>query len=535
MLAEGAFTLHNGLPVVLNGDSSQYAGMPTVKVETEERISAIGLVHDAETPLSMLTIDSNSPEFIEWDPSTLELLVNFDEVVRDSEGNPIPQGIFVSIDDGDDINSGMMMFNVIENGAPRWAPIPSQSFDEGGSASISLTGFLSDTDDSGNPIPTSGLTLELISNSDESLVEASVSGHSLSVSSLDDDSTGMVELEIRASDGSKTSDTIIVFHVLNVNDAPRMDMEGIEEFTVEMGERITLELLDRITDIDDPDEEIWPSASTFVPGAAQLNQITGILSMEWSEAGTEIVTITLEDRHGDANAYMITVTVVDNLPLLWDNDLLASFDTIEYGTNPTVVVENVGPLELSDVRVIWSVCNSITGVCHSSGVSHNLGPFIVNPSSGDGLGIGDYVTLSVSAEDQDGFDRLTEIQFKIFAIEPVEITEPEPEEGQNDDSTSGISKWFSTGLLVIGILLSTALVMALAIALRRQKSDSVAAIDFSEFTHDEAASYQEPTLAPGLVPPPPPMVPPLPPEGLPPGWTMEQWHYNGEEYLRRRQ
>ena len=144
MLAEGAFTLHNGLPVVLNGDSSQYAGMPTVKVETEERISAIGLVHDAETPLSMLTIDSNSPEFIEWDSSTLELVVNFDEVVRDSEGNPIPQGIFVSIDDGDDINSGMMMFNVIENGAPRWAPIPSQSFDEGGSASISLTGFLSD-------------------------------------------------------------------------------------------------------------------------------------------------------------------------------------------------------------------------------------------------------------------------------------------------------------------------------------------------------------------------------------------------------
>ena len=77
--------------------------------------------------------------------------------------------------------------------------------------------------------------------------------------------------------------------------------------------------------------------------------------------------------------------------------------------------------------------------------------------------------------------------------------------------------------------------MALAIALRRQQSDSVAAIDFSEFTHDEAASYQEPTSAPGLVPPPPPMVPPLPPEGLPPGWTMEQWHYYGEEYLRRRQ
>ena len=536
LLAEEAFVLRNGLPVVLNGDSSQYAGMPTVKVETEERVSAIGLVHDAETPLSMLMIDSNSPEFIEWDASTLELVVNFQEVVRDSQGNPIPQAVFVTIDDGDDTNSGMMMFNVIENGAPRWAPIPSQSFDEGGSASISLTGFLSDTDDNGNPIPTSGLSLELISNSDESLVEASISGHSLTASSLDDDSNGLVELGIRASDGSKTSDTTIVFHVLNVNDAPRMNMDGIEEFTVEMGERVTLELLDRITDIDDPEEEIWATATTFVPGAAQYNPITGILTMEWSEAGIEAVTITLEDRHGDANAYMITVTVVDNLPLLWDSDLVASFDTIDYGTNPTVIVENVGPLELSDIRVTWSVCNSITGICHSSGISHNMGPFIVNPSSGNGLGIGDYVTLSVSAEDSDGFDRLTEIQLKMFATEPVEVTEPEPEEGEDSTPSNGISKWFSTGLLLIGILLSAALVLALAITLRRQRFESESAIDYSAIADSGPTTpYPEPVSAPDSVPPPPPMVPPLPPEGLPPGWTMEQWHYYGEEYLRRRE
>ena len=534
LLSEEAFILRNGLPVVLNGDYSQYAGMPTVKVETEERVSLINRIHDAETPLSMLTIDSNSPEFIEWDSSTLELVVNFDEVVRDSEGNPIPQGIFITIDDGDDTNSGMMMFNVIENGAPRWAPIPSQSFNEGGSASISLTSFLSDTDDSGNPIPSSGLTLELISISDESLVEASISGHSLSVNSLDDDSTGMVELNVRASDGSKTSDTTIVFHVLNVNDAPRLDMNGIDEFSVEMGERITLELSDRMTDIDDPDEEIWPSVSTFVPGAAQLNQITGILTMEWSEAGTETVTIMLEDRHGATNAYAITVTVIDNLPLLWDDDLVASFDTTEYGTNPTVVVENVGPLELNDIRVIWSVCNSITGICHSSGVSHNLGPFIVNPSSGNGLGIGDYVTLSVSAEDQDGFDRLTEIQLKIFATEPSEV-ETLPEEDQDSNPSSDPGKWISTGLLVIGILLSAALVLALAITLRRQRFESNAAIDYTSIADEGPTSYPEPSSPPDQIPPPPPMVPPLPPEGLPPGWTMEQWHYYGEEYLRRRQ
>ena len=28
--------------------------------------------------------------------------------------------------------------------------------------------------------------------------------------------------------------------------------------------------------------------------------------------------------------------------------------------------------------------------------------------------------------------------------------------------------------------------------------------------------------------------PPLPPEGLPPGWTMEQWAWYGEDYLKNR-
>jgi len=29
------------------------------------------------------------------------------------------------------------------------------------------------------------------------------------------------------------------------------------------------------------------------------------------------------------------------------------------------------------------------------------------------------------------------------------------------------------------------------------------------------------------------MVPKLPDSGLPEGWSMEQWHYYGEEYIRR--
>ena len=35
------------------------------------------------------------------------------------------------------------------------------------------------------------------------------------------------------------------------------------------------------------------------------------------------------------------------------------------------------------------------------------------------------------------------------------------------------------------------------------------------------------------IPQPLPSAPPLPPEGLPAGWTMEQWAYYGEDYLSR--
>ena len=531
-----AFELRNGLPLVLDSGYSQYAGMPTVKVETQERVSVIGLVYDAETPLSMLSVDSNSPEFVEWDSSTLEIVVEFDEVIWDVQGNPIPQGMFVSVDDGDDVNSGMMMFNVVENGAPRWAPIPTQSFDEGGSASIGLTEYLSDTDDNGYPVPVSGLTLELLANSNTALVDASISGHTLSVSSLDDDSTGISEITVRASDDVKFSDTIITFHVLNVNDAPRIDLTGIEEFTVKIGERTTLELLDRMTDIDDPDEEIWATAITFVPGAAQFNPITGILTMAWEESGDEVVTITLEDRHGDASASIITVHVVDDLPLYWETDFVASFDTVEYGTNPTFTIQNVGPYVLTDIRVGWTVCNSITGVCHSSGVSHNYGPFIVNPASGAGLGVGDYITLVVEGVDQNDFDRVTEEQLRIYAIEPQEIID-EPGNDDTETDSGGMSTVMSAGLIGIGLLLAIALVLSLAIVLRRQGLASESAIDYASAVREEEyddSETSEPDLM-GEVPPPPPMTPPLPPEGLPPGWTMEQWHYYGAEYLRRRQ
>ena len=85
-----------------------------------------------------------------WNAPTSEITVLFDSIETDSNGNPIPQGVLVSISDGEDSNNGMLLFNVIENGAPRWEPIPTQTVFGGGYASTELAGYLSDFDENGD-------------------------------------------------------------------------------------------------------------------------------------------------------------------------------------------------------------------------------------------------------------------------------------------------------------------------------------------------------------------------------------------------
>ena len=537
-----AFELRNALPRVLTAGDDGYAGVPTVKVETTETVSIVGMIDDAETPLSSLTLDSNAHEFISYDPINLEITVKFDEIVYNSHGTPLAQGIFITLSDGEDTASGTLMFNVIENGQPRWSGVPTQSFDEGGSASLNLIQFLSDTDDAGNPVPAGGLSLSIISVSDESLMTAEMNGQTLNVASVDDDNFGVAEVTVRASDGVKESDTVITFHINNINDAPRIDLGDYTNPIVQTGERLNIDILSMVSDVDNPDEEIWVTVTTFVPGALQYNPISGIATMSWTDSAIEMVTITAEDRHGASTAVIMNVEVVDDLPLIWVDssgygDLAVNMDTTEYDSNPSVSIANVGTLELSEIQVRWSVCNSITGICNDFGISHNFGPFIVLANSGEGLKVGDYVTLSVAAVDSNGFDRSTEDQYKAYATEPVDVIPEEPEPSDDNDKSGGFTA-VTAGVITIGLLLAVALVLGLAIVLQRERSDGVGAEVYDYHTdYDYSAEPEpEPQTSPLNIPPPPVgMAPPLPPEGLPAGWTMEQWNHYGEEYLRRRE
>ena len=421
LVVEEMFELRNSLPRVLDKDDTDYRGMPVVKVEMMEQISLNEwpLIIDSESNLSDLVIESTDPEFHGWDPSTLELSVKFDRVVWDN-GNPVPQGIYISISDGEDTNNGMLMFNVVENGAPRWSPIPSQSINEGNSFSMGLSEYLSDTDTNGDFVSPSNLIISILSNSNEALVDASVSGQSVTVSTLDFDSFGIAEIILRASDGSQFSDTSISFHILNVNDAPTVDISQFSHSEVKLNELTIFDFSEYLVDVDDPIDEIWTSVSSNPIGAVTLDPISHQLSIIYDEPGTKTITISATDRHGASTSNSFYISVMSNKILTWadeynEGDLSVSFDSVGYGSEPVFEVENIGDVELSSIEVTWNICNGVTGICHSYGTVNNLGAFSVIPQSGGGLVNGDYITLDVDAVDSEGWVRETSEKAKFYA------------------------------------------------------------------------------------------------------------------------
>tara|TARA_B100000123_G_scaffold139318_1_gene102809 strand:+ start:2318 stop:4696 length:2379 start_codon:yes stop_codon:yes gene_type:complete len=546
LVTSEAFELSNALPRVLGNNDAGFVGIPTVKVGESESISLVGMVRDAETPLSMLSITSDDPEFVGWNAPTSEITVLFDSIETDSNGNPIPQGVLVSISDGEDSNNGMLLFNVIENGAPRWEPIPTQTVFEGGYASTELAGYLSDFDENGDPVPLSEISLSLVSNSNEDLIQVSLDGQTVSVSTIDQDSHGIAEVVIMADDGSKTSQTSVVFYVINVNDAPEMDSSILDGLALKSGELASIGILPLITDIDDPDDEIWVDVDTSIPGAAQFDYVSGVLNMQWDQPGTHSVKVTLIDSHGDWSSTTFTVTVLDSKPLSWHNDfqhgdLEVELEGFEIGTDPTVTLVNNGEVVLAEPKVRWTICNGIVGICHSAGSFDGLGPFLAISSDGGGLSIGDYLTLSVKAIDSDGWDRETVEPLDILVPTTIEdddaIEAPVPEEDKESNQQSGNGSTdisVMDAILIILILLlfigggtAAGLYFSGAIGSRGEPAPKT---PYSPDAPEEQSQEDQPVID---FEQQEEIYPPLPEGGLPEGWTMDQWKYYGEQWLER--
>jgi len=292
------------------------------------------------------------------------------------QGCPLgQQGMEVRMDDGGDYTEtgelpyGTLLFNVIENGQPRWAGLPTQMVDEDGDGILSLVSLVTDTDDMGQILDISTLTIQVIDNSNPEIITAQIYGNILSFETVDADVNGETTLTLRASDGEQFSDQTIVIKIQEINDAPRVDMDGIESITIKRGTQMVIDLGSRISDVDDDASEAYVTVVSSEPGAARFNLIDNSLTLLFDDTGDQTITLMASDKY-DTNSYQISVVVFDAYPFMisTDNDgsghmYVAVTDTY-VGQTPTaaMTLTEDSPI-FTSLSAAWNVCNDLTGTC----------------------------------------------------------------------------------------------------------------------------------------------------------------------------
>jgi hypothetical protein len=365
----GAFELLNSLPTITVNP------VPTVMVDVETQVSLLGHVDDEETALEDLNITSTSSSFMGWDPATGMMNVHFNKIQRDSSGNPTQSGIYLSVTDEDGGNSGgTLLFNVIENGMPRWAAVSPVTMDEASSTVVFLKNSLSDSNSDGTP--TNGvdhLSLAIVGNDNTDLLTASVNGFNLEIETVDDDATGEATLTVRASDGIQFSETTMKVYVQNVNDAPVLNISAFEDITLFKGEQMLIDLRSHLSDADDDQNiaDLYVNVLSSPQIAALYSMQTGILTLQWEESGTQDVTITVVDDEDEVSSYAFSVEVISSLPLSVGKEdssevdvFLVGMDT-NIGRTPSFLMTLSSEIGLlTDVQTEWQICNMVTGLCY---------------------------------------------------------------------------------------------------------------------------------------------------------------------------
>ena len=437
------FELKNGVPTIVTDP------IPSVLCDTPTRVSMVGHISDPETPLENLVVTSNSNSFVAWHAASKEIEVHF--AWSELNGCPLgQQGMEVSMDDGGDYSAagelpyGTLLFRVTENGQPRWNGLPTQSIPEGGSGVLALLPYLSDTDDSGNPTTVEDLSIELISNSNEDIINAYLNGNVIGFDAVDDDANGQAILTLRASDGIKTSEATLTVHIQPENDAPRLSsFEEIESISLKRNSVRVIDLSSRIVDVDNPAEEAFVTVTPSEAGAARYSFIDGSLTLEFEQVGMQTVTIVLQDKF-DTNTYVMNVDVFDSYPFLISTAegdsgyMFIDMQDAYIGQTPTVtMIPTDNSPSFTIISVTWNICSSLTGTCDGL-MEYNLDmskanvgwtdelaiPSILIPGQlarEDGSQYKDYYHLSMTASDTSGNDykTMTELKWDITESMPT--------------------------------------------------------------------------------------------------------------------
>ena len=410
---QDAFRIMNSLPIISQDPI-------TVKVQTSKRIDMKNHISDVETPgdISGLVVSSSHDAFIGWYPETSEIEVYFESILM-IDNEPIYTGIEVEVYDGEDTAYSTMLFNVIENGQPRWDTVNRIFVDEGSSGQIDLLNYLSDTDIDGNPTSSSDLTLALMSNSDESIVTATLDGFMLNYQTVDMDVNGFSTFTVRASDGIDYSDQMISVEISPINDAPRIDFSTLEGMNLQVGQEETINFDELISDIDGDVAQVFVRASTDDVTALTYTNLGHIMTLKWDEKGTKVVTIEIDDFKPNGNAvYSFTVEVIDHKELTVSTNESAMVmltadsyhvgDQVELTLSMTDSTENFISMDSS-----WQLCNADSQTCRLFNlVDHPMSfkeeGWTFSPFEGmDGgeLRFHDQIKLvKVSAVDSNGFE-----------------------------------------------------------------------------------------------------------------------------------
>ena len=440
MTLEEGFQLQNGVPKIVSEP------IESVMCDTNETISMVGHISDPETDLKDLIITSDDPSFIAWHQDTLKIEVNF----RYSElsGCPLgPRGIELQIDDGGDYSEGALPYGtfnlrVVENGQPRWGAIPSQTVVEGGSGLLALIEHITDTDDNGVDVGVDDMTFSMIDNSNDSRINATLSGKILSFKTFDDDVNGQVTITLRASDGEKSSDTSLVINIQPVNDAPRIaPFDDLEFIKLKRNEQNVTMLGSRISDYDSIGTLTFVTVSSSEPGAAIYDPLSQSLTLSFQNTGMQTVSITVIDKT-DSQTYVMNVEVYDALPFLLSlKDDGTGYMFVELQDTyidqiPTVMMKltDAAP-EFTSINATWNVCSALTGTCDglleysldismsSSGWKTEL---LIPSAISDGLAredgsrFSDYYELSISAIDvSESYRTFSKVKWNITESMPA--------------------------------------------------------------------------------------------------------------------
>jgi hypothetical protein len=244
--------------------------------------------------------------------------------------------------------------------------LPTKTVDEGGSDQFMLYPYVTDTDDEGNAVSSSGLTLSIVSNSNPEVFTVSLENGILAYEAVDDDVNGETTVTIRASDGEQSADQTILLKVVPINDAPRMDLGDLASLELKRGKSYVYDLASLVYDIDDDDDPflmVTPSES----GAARYDLFTGLMTVEFEELGQQTITVTAQDKY-DSNSYTINVNVYDAKPFVVSEDgsgyMTVAMQDAYIGAAPTatLMLTDAAPT-FTTLESQWQMCEGATGVC----------------------------------------------------------------------------------------------------------------------------------------------------------------------------